>query len=246
MKKSILPLGAIALASSLLMACNDEEELVPQMEQAKPAVQAAAPKSKPEEPAKTEEPELVPIQSLSGDNATESAEENSVEAAAPTGDARQLDKGDYVIQVSIQSSKKAADGIVRKLAENNIKAYVAEVENPGELEGTYYRIRVGYFESSASAQEFGKQVLSSLNFAWWIDLSRNDDVGNPGGSDTAYDSDDSYSDNYSEPEPAPAPAPAPAPEPEPEPEPEPAPAPAPAPAPEPEAAPTADTFDDWD
>ena len=69
MKKSILPLTAIALASSLLVACNDEEELVPKMDSAKPAVQAPAPKA--EEP-KADEPELVPIQSLSGNTEAKS------------------------------------------------------------------------------------------------------------------------------------------------------------------------------
>ena len=270
MKKSILPLTAIALASSLLVACNDEEELVPKMDSAKPAVQAPAPKA--EEP-KADEPELVPIQSLSG-NTEAKADDNAKNenaAQAPTGNVQPLDKGDFVVQVSIQSSKKAADGIVKKLAENNVKAYIAEVENPGELEGTYYRIRVGYFESSAAAQEYGKQVLSPLNYAWWVDMSKNDDVGNPNGDSGS----DSYSNNsysnttsYSEPEPAPAPEPEPAPAPEPEPAPAPEPEPAPAPAPEPEPAPApapepapapapepaaapaapapADNFDDWE
>ena len=276
MKKSFLPLTAIALASSLLVACNEEEEIVPKMEPAKPAVQAPTPKA--EEQAKADEPELVPIQSLSGNTEASANEAPKTETApAPTGSVQQLDKGDFVVQVSIQSSKKAANGIVKKLAENNVKAYVAEVENPGELEGTYYRIRVGYFESSAAAQEYGKQVLSPLNFAWWVDMSKNDDVGNPNG-DESYS--ESYSNNsYSEPEPAtaapepapapepePAPAPEPAPEPapapaaEPAPEPTPEPAPAPAPAPEPAPAPAAepapaapaapapaaDSFDDWD
>lgn len=253
MKKSILSLSAIALASSLLVACNEDEELVPKMDPAKPTAEAPAdqPAGQATEQAaeqpKADEPELVPIQSLSGN--AESAEaakaeepaKNFVPAAA--GGVQPLSKGEYVIQVSIQSSKRAANGIVSKLAENGIKAYVAEVENPGELEGTYYRIRVGYFESSANAQEYGKQVLTPLNYAWWVDKSKNDDVGNPGGDE--YYSNNSYSNSNTynepaeapEPEPAPAPEPEPAPAPAPAPEPEPAPAPAPAPAPEPEPTP---------
>ena len=175
MKKSILSLSAIALASSLLVACNEDEELVPKMDPAKPTAEAPAdqPAGQATEQAaeqpKADEPELVPIQSLSGN--AESAEaakaeepaKNFVPAAA--GGVQPLSKGEYVIQVSIQSSKRAANGIVSKLAENGIKAYVAEVENPGELEGTYYRIRVGYFESSANAQEYGKQVLTPTTSA---------------------------------------------------------------------------------
>ena len=233
MKKAILSLAAISLASSLLVACNDEEELVPKMEPAKPAAQAPTPKV--EEQPKAEEPELVPIQSLSDTKDAKAEEPAKAEAAsAPAGSVQPLEKGDFVIQVSIQASKKAADGIVKKLAESNIKAYVAEVENPGELEGTYYRIRVGYFDSNVNAQAYGKQVLSPLNYAWWVDMSKNDDVGNPGG-DEDYSN---YSNNsYSEPAPAQEPAPAPAPEPTPEPEPTPAPAPAPEPAPAPAPAP---------
>ena len=215
MKKSILSLSAIALASSLLVACNEDEELVPKMDPAKPTAEAPAdqPAGQATEQAaeqpKADEPELVPIQSLSGN--AESAEaakaeepaKNFVPAAA--GGVQPLSKGEYVIQVSIQSSKRAANGIVSKLAENGIKAYVAEVENPGELEGTYYRIRVGYFESSANAQEYGKQVLTPLNYAWWVDKSKNDDVGNPGGDE--YYSNNSYSNSNTYNEPAAAPEP---------------------------------------
>ena len=271
---SALSLGSLALACSSFMACNEEEDLVPQMEPAKPAVQAAAPAPKAEVPAApaaeaaapaeeakaADEPQLVPIQSLSASK-DESAKEDAPAAKAPiaNGDG-QLDKGDYVIQVSIQASKKAADGIVKKLAEQNIKAYVAEVENPGELEGTYYRIRVGYFTTNNDAQEYGKQVLKALNFAWWVDKRKNDDVGNPAG-----DNESSYSSDMEEVEEAPAPAPAPAAEPAPAPAPapaaepapapapapaaEPAPAPAPAPAAEPApapAVPAAQGFDDWE
>jgi hypothetical protein len=228
MKKSILSLSAIALAGSLLVACNEEEELVPKMEPAAKPAEQAAPAEQTSEQPKAEEPELVPIQSLSGNTeASEAPAEEAPKAFVPAaaGSIQPLSKGEYVVQVSIQASKKAADGIVKKLAENNVKAYIAEVENPGELEGTYYRIRVGYFESSANAQEYGKQVLTPLNFAWWVDKSKNDDVGNPGGDSDSY-SNNSYSNStYSEPEPAPAPAP------------EPAPAP---------AAPAADNFDDWE
>ena len=102
MKKSILPLTAIALASSLLVACNDEEELVPKMDSAKPAVQAPAPKA--EEP-KADEPELVPIQSLSGNTEGKSNDnaKNENAAQATTGKEQTSDKGDFVAQDSIQS-----------------------------------------------------------------------------------------------------------------------------------------------
>ena len=130
MKKSILSLSAIALASSLLVACNEEEEMVPKMEQPKPTAQAPAaqPAEQPAEQPKADEPELVPIQSLSGNaESNDAAVEEPAKNAAPAvaGSVQPLSKGEYVIQVSIQSSKRAADGIVKKLAESGIKAYVA-------------------------------------------------------------------------------------------------------------------------
>ena len=131
MKTSILSLSAIALASSLLVACNEDEELVPKMDPAKPTAEAPAdqPAGQATEQAaeqpKADEPELVPIQSLSGnadskDAAVEDAPKSFVPAAA--GSIQPLSKGEYVVQVSIQSSKRAADGIVKKLAENNVTA----------------------------------------------------------------------------------------------------------------------------
>ena len=235
------PLCAAVIAGALFVGCSKEEqEIVPDMKQAAPAATEKAPAAAEQ----ADEPELVPIQSLSQGSKSEPAvEEKSKTAPAPTatGDIQPQSEGPFVIQVSIQPSKKGADGIVKKLAEQNIKAYVAEVENPGELEGTYYRVRVGFFATYANAQEYGKQVLSALNFQWWVDNSKNDEVGNPAGdSDNSGESSSYYAppqDNQPEPAPAPEPEPAPAPAPAPEPEPAPAPEPEPAPAPEPEPAP---------
>ena len=257
---SVSSLGALALACALVTACgNSEEDVVPQMNTNKPA------KAEPAPAPAEEEPQLVPIQSLSDQKeapapaATEEAKPVQAAVLAPSGDVKPLSDGPYVIQVSIQPSKKAADGVVKKLSEQGIEAYVVEVENPGELEGTYYRVRVGYFTSIKMAQDYGKQVLSSLNFAWWVDNSSNDQVGNPSGDEDDTDYSTYYAPAESsqeaapaaEPEPAPAAEPEPAPAPEPAPEPAPAPAQEPAPAPEPAAqpapaAPAADVTDDWE
>ena len=83
MKKSILSLSAIALAGSLFVACNEEEEVVPKMEQPKPAAQAPAEEAAAEQP-KADEPELVPIQSLSGNAESKvDAVEEPTKTAAP-------------------------------------------------------------------------------------------------------------------------------------------------------------------
>lgn len=261
MKKTwSLTLCAASIAGALLCSCGEEEKIVPEMQKNTPAPV----EKKAEQAPAAEEPELVPIQSLSQNTPQEepAAEPAKAESApvATTGSVQQQSEGAFVIQVSIQPSKKGADAIIKKLAEQSIKAYVAEVENPGELEGTYYRVRVGFFPTYAAAQEYGKQVLTALNFQWWVDNSKNDEVGNPAGDEEEDEESSSYyappQDNQQEPEPAPAPAaepepapaPAPAPEPEPAPAPAPAPEPAPAPAQEPAAppAPPADFVDDWE
>ena len=261
MKKTwSLTLCAASIAGALLCSCGEEEKIVPEMQKNTPAPV----EKKAEQAPAAEEPELVPIQSLSQNTPQEepAAEPAKAESApvATTGSVQQQSEGAFVIQVSIQPSKKGADAIIKKLAEQSIKAYVAEVENPGELEGTYYRVRVGFFPTYAAAQEYGKQVLSALNFQWWVDNSKNDEVGNPAGDDEEDEESSSYyappQDNQQEPEPAPAPAPEPEPAPAPAPAPEPEPAPAPAPAPEPTPAPAqepaappappADFVDDWE
>ena len=85
--------------------------------------------------------------------------------------------------MSIQPSRRAANSVVSKLSDQGIKAYVAEVENPGELEGTFYRVRVGYFSTIASAQQFGKEVLAPQGYAGWVDNRKNDRIGQPGASE---------------------------------------------------------------
>lgn len=171
-------LGAITLSCSLLSACGSkEEEPTPQVE-ATPAVEQPAPVEA--EPVQ-EEPALVPIQSLS------ESEEQAQPVAEPVrtsyASVEQESSGPFVIQVSIQPSRRAANNVVSKLSDQGIKAYVAEVENPGELEGTFYRVRVGYFSTIANAQQFGKEVLAPQGYAGWVDNRKNDRIGQPGMSE---------------------------------------------------------------
>lgn len=249
-----LSIGALACVFSI--ACsNSEEDVVPQMDTAKIAPAQNA------EKAAEDEPQFVPMKALSDtkkqDKAAAPAASAPAFAPAAGGDIMPQSSGQYVIQVGIKPTKKAADAIVKKLAESNIKAYLAEVENPGELEGTFYRVRVGYFSSIANAQSFGKVALTSQGFDWWVDNRNNDQVGN---STTDYSNTNSRTyeeeevveevveeykpQQQAEPAPAQEPEPAPAPAPEPEPVQEAAPAPEPAPAPAP--APAQDSDDDWE
>ena len=179
--QSVSFIGAITLSCVLLAACGSKEEQpVPQPE-AKPVVEAPAPapvqEAAPAPEPVQEEPALVPIQSLSEE---QSAPETH---AAPISAVEQESSGPFVIQVSIQPSRRAANSVVSKLSDQGIKAYVAEVENPGELEGTFYRVRVGYFSSIASAQQFGKEVLAPQGYAGWVDNRKNDRIGQPSASE---------------------------------------------------------------
>jgi hypothetical protein len=172
---SISTLITAAFACFMLTACDSsEEDVVPQMTIKRPAKAAEA-----KAPA-ADEPELVPIKSLSAKKGKAAKAEK---VQLPPGSVKPEEDGQYVIQVSIQSSKKAADAIVKKLAEQDIEAYVVEVENPGELEGTFYRVRIGYFSTIQRAQAYGQDVLAQLNFSWWVDNCNNDEVGKPGSDD---------------------------------------------------------------
>ena len=180
--QSVSLLGAITLSCALLCACGSKEEQPAPQVEATPAVEAPAPapvqEAAPAPEPVQEEPALVPIQSLS--------EEKSApveERPALVSSVEQESSGPFVIQVSIQPSRRAANSVVSKLSDQGIKAYVAEVENPGELEGTFYRVRVGYFSTIANAQQFGKEVLAPQGYAGWVDNRKNDRIGQPGASE---------------------------------------------------------------
>ena len=177
-------IGAITLSCALLAACGSKEEQPAPQAEVKPAVETPAPvqEAAPAPEPVQEEPALVPIQSLSETEDKPSLIE-SRSFASSGASVEQESSGPFVIQVSIQPSRRAANNVVSKLSDQGIKAYVAEVENPGELEGTFYRVRVGYFSSIANAQQFGKEVLAPQGYAGWVDNRKNDRIGQPGGSE---------------------------------------------------------------
>lgn len=247
MKKStILVSISVSLFGLGLWACSEEETPAPLPAPAAPAAEAKTAAAA----TANAEPELKPI---------EPAEAASI--APPTKPGLIGTNGRYVIQVGIQPSERGANKIASKLSENGISSYLAQVENPGELEGTYYRVRIGYFATVDAARDYAKATLEPLGYAWWVDVRNNDDVGNP----SATSSNSSTQATYSEPAPAPqqsnngwnepaaaAPAPAPAPAPAAPPAPAPAaandgwdsPAPAAQPSTPPKAAPSQAVEDD--
>lgn len=157
-----------------LVACSSEEEPAVEVapSPAPKAVEQPAP-AQEVQPAADEDPALQPMVAPAQEAAP----------AVPAAPVAQSESGSYVLQVGIQPSKKGANNIIAKLAEKGVTAYISEVENPGELEGTYYRVRVGYFATIHDAQAFGKNVLESAGFPWWVDNRANDAVGNPTSDD---------------------------------------------------------------
>lgn len=82
--------------------------------------------------------------------------------------------GRYVLQVAVVSSQKKTDRILRKLKNLGYPAYAIEVKNPGQLEGSWNRIRIGQFKTVANARKFGHAILIPANFSFWVDLKKND------------------------------------------------------------------------
>ncbi len=184
-----------ALFVALLVGCESEDDVIPEITPQKKAEEVKVPQKAENDAEKKSDamPELQPIQSLSSETA-------GAESTASTGASVEPgSEGSVTIQVSIQPSKRSANAILKKLEEKGIKGYLAQVENPGELEGTYYRVRIGYFKKLEDAKAFGKNRLEPMGFAWWIDNKSNDAVGSPETSDSenAYDSYSTTS--YSEP-----------------------------------------------
>ncbi len=178
----ISPALGIALFAAFFAGCESEDDAIPEIV---PTKKVETVKEKEVTAQATDSmPELQPIQSLSANSSTtpETFTTGTSQIVEPGSE------GSVTIQVSIQPSKRGANATLKKLGEKGIRAYLAQVENPGELEGTYYRVRVGYFKKIEDAKSFGKNKLEPLGFAWWIDNKANDAVGSPetGESANAY------------------------------------------------------------
>jgi hypothetical protein len=92
-------------------------------------------------------------------------------------DSEQLSSGRYTIQIAVYPSESSARSLVRRMSGNGIRAYYAQVDNPAQLLGLYYRVRVGYFNGIAEAENFAKARLEPLGYAWWVDKRKNDKLG---------------------------------------------------------------------
>jgi len=84
--------------------------------------------------------------------------------AAPDAD------GAFVIQVKLYDNRGQANKAVEELAKNGIKSYAVKVDNPGEMDGDFYRVRIGNFGSIQAARNYGLAMLSPNGYSgWWVD-----------------------------------------------------------------------------
>jgi len=199
--KKLLVLIMLAF-SMFFLAC--EEDVIPiplpppaqtvGNESAPPAeekaeTQAPAATEKPSEPAKpTKAPakeapvKEAPVKEAPVKVAKEPPppKEPSKPAAYFSGDVEQLKTGRYIVQVGIYPTEASAKRIIKKLSDDGIKAYNAKVDNPDPekgMIGTYNRVRIGFFDAKSTAEAFAKSRLEPMGYRWWVDRSRNDNIG---------------------------------------------------------------------
>jgi len=172
----------IGVFSIFFLAC--EEDVIPiPLPPSQPAADAPAEDKtelqapaaeKPSEPAKT-----AKASTAKAPPAKESVVKTTV-YYAQDGDVGQSSTGRYIIQVAISPFEASAKKMIKKLSESGIKAYSAKVQDPAPekgMVGTYYRVRVGFFDAKTAAEAFAKARLEPIGYKWWVDRSKNDNVG---------------------------------------------------------------------
>jgi len=176
MKRNIALTIAVAL-SIFFFACKEDDIPVPLPPPPPPSAQAA-----------DDSALLAPEAEIADSPPAPTAEKPArvAEKPAPAAEnpaffaeyAEQLSSGRYTIQVAIFPTRSSAKALVKKIEDRGIKAYYAKVYNPAKLLGSYYRVRVGFFNGKSVAEQFAKTRLEPLGYRWWVDERRNDNVGN--------------------------------------------------------------------
>ena len=187
--KKMFVLSAVVASSVFFLACEEEAIPVPlpppppsgQFTDELPAL--PPPDNTMPETAKQAAPAAPPPAPAAKTVATPPPPASSPTFATAVSEvalgAEQSKSGRYTIQVAVFPSEVSAKKLVKKMSNNGIKSYYAKVNNPAQLLGTYYRVRVGYFSGKTVAENFAKSRLEPLGYAWYVDGSRNDTVGNP-------------------------------------------------------------------
>ncbi|MCL1967550.1 MAG: SPOR domain-containing protein [Fibromonadales bacterium] len=186
MEKKIVLLTVVAAFSVFFFACKEDDSIAIPMPPPLPTGQAddTLLKDDSKKPAKGKEKAAPAAKKEVAKKETKpAAKPASVPCTAPCDtDSEQLSAGRYTIQIGVFPSESSARSLVRRMSENGIRAYYAQVDNPAQLLGSYYRVRVGFFNGRTDAEDFAKSKLQPIGYAWWVDKRKNDKVGGTGGS----------------------------------------------------------------
>jgi hypothetical protein len=185
---SVISMGIAASMSMFLFACGEEEVPPPPPKQEKldPAGEKKSSKFK----KMGSEKQAVKENS-------KSKKSRKVVDLANSDVVKPSHQGTYVLQVGISPSKNQAKKLRDQLKAKGFKhTYLSKVINPGELDGSFFRVRLGYFKTFTEARVFGSKVLKPMEISFWIDNKSNDKVGNPENSSqkaNAYRNQDDHS-----------------------------------------------------
>jgi len=175
------------LSSFVLAACKDEwippspppPPLVVEDEQQDIAVVAKQPsvssvEEQPPPPPIAKQPPPAPIEKLPPPPAPVRVEDSQPQQPRAFEGAYLSASGNYTIQVGVFPNESTAKNLVNKLGKNGIKAYYVKTNNPAMLMGSYYRVRIGYFNRRADATDYAESKLSPLGYEWWVDRAKNE------------------------------------------------------------------------
>lgn len=102
------------------------------------------------------------------EDSTNVANEGVEEMEEETSTASISESGSYVVQVGAWRSEEKAQSFVDKWANRNYpSSYVIKTgdEATGDI---WFRVRVGYFQTRAAANEFGTTLASEINTGFWV------------------------------------------------------------------------------
>jgi len=177
MKKKIAFLIVAIPLSSLFLACEEEGIPLP-LPPPLPTAQAEGDSTLLNEAGKKTNAKKETAKKETKSASKQVAKPAPIPCTVPCDtDSEQLSSGRYTIQIAIYPNESSAKSLVKKMSGNGIKAYYAQVDNPAQLLGLYYRVRVGYFNGRAEAENFAKARLEPLGYAWWVDKRKNDNSG---------------------------------------------------------------------
>lgn len=102
--------------------------------------------------------------------------EPSPESAVPTFS----ENGRFVVQVACAASGNEAEAIASRFKQKGFPVYVVEVRGISlDMDGLYYRVRIGGFDGYSEAAAFGKKFIRPEGYDFWVDRKSNDAIAFP-------------------------------------------------------------------